>query len=89
MDEQKFPIDDLPEPKKQQEEMGRRRFLETGVWATTGVVGLTLFGTGGRFIVGDALKNKDNQWVPVGEVASLSAGQMHQTAYSQQRMIRT
>lgn len=80
MDEQKFPLNNVSEPKPP--EMGRRRFLETGVWATTSVVGLTLFGTGGRFIVGDALKDKDEQWINLGEIASLSAGQMHQTAYS-------
>lgn len=81
MDEQKFPINDFPEPQKQPD-IGRRRFLETGIWATTSVVGLSLFGAGGRFIVGDALQDKATQWVQVGDIASLTTGQMHQTAYS-------
>lgn len=73
------------EPEKLQQSLNRRQFLETGVWATTGVVGLTLMGTGGRFVVGDALENKQAAWVNVGEVASLPAKQMHKVTYNLRR----
>ncbi|CAN5860663.1 Rieske 2Fe-2S domain-containing protein [soil metagenome] len=83
MDEQKFPINNSLEAK--QLNMGRRRLLETGVWATTSLVGLTLLSAGGCFIVGDALKDKHAEWVDVGKIANLPAGQMHQTTYSSRR----
>jgi len=60
--------------------------LETGAWTAAGAVGITLFGTGGRFVVGDALKTQEAQWVIVGEVASLVAGQTHKNRYSIHRM---
>lgn len=73
------------EQKTPQQSMNRRQFLETGALATGGVMGLTLIGTGGRFIVGDALKNKAAEWVNVGEVASLPAKQMHKVTYNLRR----
>ena len=84
MDEEKFPLNDVPVSKKSGG-IGRRRFLETGAWTAASAVGLTLLGTGGRFIVGDALKAQAAQWVSVGEVTSLVAGQIHKTTYTLRR----
>ena len=75
-------IEDGPAGPKAQPAIGRRRFLETGAWSAAGVVGLTLLGTGTRFVVGDSLKEQDAQWINVGEATSLPAGQMHQSTYT-------
>jgi Rieske Fe-S protein len=60
----------------------RRRLLEAGFWASTGITGLALAGGGVRFLVGDALKPPKQQWVKVGEVDALPAGQVHQITYA-------
>ena len=60
----------------------RRRFLEIGLWTSVGVAGLAFMGTGGRFVVGDALSPQQEQWVQVGEVAKLPAGQVHRATYT-------
>lgn len=60
----------------------RRRFLEIGLWTSVGVAGLAFMGTGGRFVVGDALNPREEQWVQVGEVAKLPAGQVHRATYT-------
>jgi len=85
MNEQRSPASANPEPTKKPPRLHRRRFLETGAWAATGVVGLTLFGTGGRFIVGDALKEQEAQWVNLGAVADLPIGQMHRATFTLRR----
>src|SRR5690349_10511957 len=85
MDEQQGMPPDFSKPNKPAQTMDRRWLLETGVWTAAGAVGATLFGTGGRFIVGDALKAQAAQWVSIGEVASLAAGQMHKTTYTLRR----
>jgi Rieske Fe-S protein len=82
MSDQQFPVDKGQAVPKGQQSIGRRRFLETGAWSAAGVIGLTLFGTGAGFVVGDSLQEKDAQWINVGEVASLAAGQMHQSTYT-------
>lgn len=61
--------------------ISRRSLLETGVWATTGVIGLTLAGAGGRFLVGNALVPAERQWVALGQTAKLPANQMHIITY--------
>lgn len=85
MSDHHLPTNDEAESEKQQPRLARRRLLATGVWATTSLVGLTLSGIGGRFVVGDALNTPEAQWVKVGEVASLPTGQMHQAAYTLHR----
>jgi Rieske Fe-S protein len=82
MSNPQFSVEDGPSVPQGQPAIGRRRFLETGVWSAASVVGLTLFGTGARFVVGDSLKDQNAQWINVGEVASLPAGQMHQSTYT-------
>lgn len=67
------------------ERMGRRRFLESSVLATTGVVGATLLGVGGRFVAGDALKSQNAQWVQIGEVTNFPQGQVHKATYNTRR----
>jgi Rieske Fe-S protein len=62
--------------------ISRRRFLEIGFWTVTGAAGLTVGGTGARFLVGDALEPKPEQWVQVGVIAELPAGQVHRTTYT-------
>ncbi|MFN8486053.1 MAG: Rieske (2Fe-2S) protein [Caldilineaceae bacterium] len=83
MSEQQSSNNDVP--KSEQQGMGRRRFLETGAWTALGAVGITLLGTGGRFIVGDALKDQAAQWVSVGAITELVAGQVHKATYTLRR----
>jgi Rieske Fe-S protein len=85
MDKQPSPVQAGSEPETLRPNVNRRQFLESGVWATTGVVGLALLGTGGRFVVGDALESKSAEWVNVGEVASLAANQVHKVTYTVRR----
>ncbi len=85
MDEQKDTPPTDAKPKDAAQSMDRRRFLETGAWTAMGAVGITLLGTGGRFIVGDALKAQAAQWVSLGAVADLAAGQVHKTTYNLRR----
>jgi Rieske Fe-S protein len=63
----------------------RRRFLETSVWTVTGLIGVTLFGTGGRFAVGDSFEENEAKWVKVGALATLPVGQMHRADYTMRR----
>ncbi|MEZ4866058.1 MAG: ubiquinol-cytochrome c reductase iron-sulfur subunit [Caldilineaceae bacterium] len=84
MKKKQFSIEGASEGKSEHG-LDRRRFLETGVWAAGSAIGLTLFGTGGRFVVGDAYKDKPTQWVNVGEVAALPVGKMQSTTYSVRR----
>jgi len=79
--------DNLPplDPQKgswDEEAISRRRFLEIGFWVATGAAGLVVGGAGTRFLVGDSLKPKPEQWVKVGEVADLLAGQVHKAIYT-------
>jgi Rieske Fe-S protein len=60
----------------------RRRFLEIGLLTSVGVAGLAFMGAGGRFVVGDALTPQQQQWVQVGEVAKLPAGQVQRATYT-------
>jgi Rieske Fe-S protein len=85
MSEQQSSEDDNPSLENKPQAMGRRRFLETGVWTATGAISLTLFGTGGRFAVGNAFEETEAKWVKVGEITALPAGQMHRTDYSMRR----
>ena len=68
-------------PKVEVERIGRRRFLEVSALATSGVMGVTLLGVGGRFFVGDALKAQNAQWVQLGEVAAFPQGEVHKATY--------
>jgi len=68
-------------PKVEVERIGRRRFLEVSALATSGVMGVTLLGVGGRFFVGDALKAQNAQWVQLGEVAAFPQGEIHKATY--------
>ncbi len=68
-------------PKVEPARIARRRFLEASALATSGVVGATLLGVGGRFVVGDALKAQNAQWVQVGEVTKFPNGQIHKATY--------
>lgn len=61
--------------------LSRRRFFALGFWAATGVTGLTIGGAGVRFLVGVSLEAKPQQWVEVGHIADLPAGQVHQARY--------
>lgn len=67
------------------ERVGRRRFLESTVLATAGVVGATLLGVGGRFVAGDALKAEEARWVQIGEITNYPQGQIHKATYSTRR----
>ena len=78
-------MDDKQSSNPEPERMGRRRFLESSVLATTGVVGATLLGVGGRFVAGDSLKAQNAQWVEIGEIANFPQGQIHRATYSTRR----
>lgn len=79
-----LPNDNTTQDRLPQDEKGinRRHFLETGVWVSAGVIGLTLVGGGGRFLVGDALEPKAEAWVKLEEIANLPAGQVHKITYT-------
>ncbi|MBW7883253.1 MAG: ubiquinol-cytochrome c reductase iron-sulfur subunit [Caldilineaceae bacterium] len=62
--------------------LSRRQFLEAGLLTTTAVTGVALAGVGARFLVGDALVPRVENWIRVGELTSLPAGQIHRVAYS-------
>lgn len=88
MSGQEIPLSsDRADPSDQSDELGdekllsRRRLLETGVWASTGMIGLTLAAAGGRFVVGDAFEPAQGQWTAVGKVADFPAGQVHTITY--------
>ena len=65
-----------------EEALSRRRFLTTSFWTATGVTVLAVGGAGTRFLVGDSLEPKSQQWVNVGDLASLPPGQVHRAKYS-------
>lgn len=67
-----------------EEGISRRRFLEFSFWTISGVAGLSVGGAGVRFLVGNSLDPRPEQWVTVGEVASLPAGQVHRIKYTMQ-----
>jgi Rieske Fe-S protein len=78
-----LPSSDISDDEEQPAQtISRRRFLEAGAWACAGVAGLTLAGISSRFIVGNAMESVAPQWVEVGEVANLIAGQMNQATFS-------
>jgi Rieske Fe-S protein len=77
---------DLPplDPEKgswDEDALSRRRFLEFGFWAAAGAAGLSVSGTGLRFLVGNSLDPKPEQWVEIGLVADLLASQVHRAIY--------
>ena len=59
----------------------RRRFLEIGVWASTGAASLTLVGAGTRFVIGDSLEPAKERWVQLADIANLPIGQVHKATY--------
>jgi Rieske Fe-S protein len=82
MDDPQAIGNDAPKAKLPQRGVERRRFMEMGVLAASGMVGLTLLGIGGRFAVGDSLEDAGVQWVTIGEISSLLMGKMNQLVYN-------
>lgn len=62
--------------------LSRRRFLQLGVWATTGASAVTLGGSITRFLVANSLADDDQNWVELGPVADFPPGQVHKINYS-------
>jgi Rieske Fe-S protein len=59
----------------------RRRFLEVGLLSSAGIAGVALAGAGGQFVLGNSLQPKPEQWIEVGAVADIPAGEMVRTTF--------
>jgi Rieske Fe-S protein len=76
-----LPIEETTKQQNHQQTLQRRRLLETGFWTASGLAGLAITGVGARFLVGNALEPKAEQWTKVEEVAKLIVGKVHRTIY--------
>jgi nitrite reductase/ring-hydroxylating ferredoxin subunit len=65
-----------------QSAIGRRQFLKVSFWTVTGAAGLIISGLGTRFLVGNSFAERLEQWVDLGPISELPAGQMHRLVYT-------
>ncbi len=75
------PVDSTASNSDRPESLTRRRFLEAGLLSTAGLAGVALAGAGGQFVLGNSLQPKAEQWIEVGAVADIPAGEMVRTTF--------
>ena len=62
--------------------LNRRQFLKLGVFATSGIVTVTIGGAAARFMVGSSLETTEGQWVSLAPISELPTGNVHKLKYS-------
>jgi Rieske Fe-S protein len=61
--------------------INRRQFLKLGVFATSGIVTVTLGGITTRFMVGTALEVNEGQWISLAPISELPPGNVHKLKF--------
>lgn len=64
--------------------LGRRRFLQWGLFSTASLTATSIGGIFLRFLLGNSLQIKAGEWVDLGVITDLPPGQIHKVAYSYQ-----
>ncbi len=61
--------------------LNRRRFLEASFWVAASGGVIATVGAGIRFLIGNSLEPKKENWVEIGSTESLAPGGMHRVRY--------